>query len=73
MSNVVQLHPAKYVEPRYNEEACLQGICCDCGKPSKKWTQEEIDAAKEDMGMGDDDDFCDVCDECMKKYLPSIR
>lgn len=55
---------------KHGEAACLKGVCIDCGGPSKKWTTEEILAAKEDIGMGENDDMCDVCDECIKKYLP---
>lgn len=56
---------------KFCEDRLLNGLCCDCGKPSKKWTQEEIDAAKEDMGMAEDDDLHDCCDECIKKYMPT--
>lgn len=56
---------------KHAEAACLNGICIECGGKSRKWTTEEILAAKDDLGMGDDDDFCDVCDECMKKYMPT--
>lgn len=51
------------------EECCLNGICSECGGKSKKWTREEIEAAKDDIGMIDNDDFCDCCDNCMEKYM----
>lgn len=56
---------------KHCESRLLLGVCCDCGKPLKKWTQEEIDAAKEDMGMTEDDDLFYCCDECMNQYMPS--
>lgn len=51
------------------EQCCLNGICNDCGAQSKKWTREEIAVVKDDLGMGDDDDFCDWCEECTAKYV----
>lgn len=51
-----------------NEEMCLRGICCDCNGPNTVWTEERIKAAKEDMGMDDEDDFADCCEECGEKY-----
>lgn len=57
--------------PRANEHRALRGICSDCGGPSKKWTAEEIQAAKDDLGMTVADDFADCCEQCGKKYLPS--
>lgn len=51
------------------EEELLAGICNECSAEMKPWTADEIKAAKEDVGMGDDDDFCSCCDECAKKYM----
>jgi len=55
--------------PLPEEEKAMKGICPDCGKPLKAWTWAEIQEAKADIGMGDEDDFCAVCDECGKKYF----
>lgn len=53
-----------------NEKLTMNGICPDCSKPMKAWTQAEIQEAKDDIGMGDEDDFAAVCDECAKAYCP---
>lgn len=50
------------------EKSIMDGICPDCEGPIKTWTQEEINAVKEDLGMSDDEDFMDVCEECVKNY-----
>lgn len=55
-----------------NEESILSGICPDCGALMQKWTRDEIDAAKADIGMGAADDFCDVCADCQKQYAPAL-
>ena len=53
------------------EESIMRGLCPDCGGPMKVWTWPEIHDAKEDIGMGAEDDFFDCCPECMKAfYIP---
>jgi hypothetical protein len=52
-----------------DEEKCKAGICCDCGADMKKWTEPEIKDAKDDIGMSPEDDFADVCEPCMGKYV----
>jgi len=54
-----------------DQELCLAGICCDCGAPIKEMTVEEINEAKDDLGLEDDDDFGDICQSCMDKYTGS--
>ena len=65
-------HLANEIEnpPQTNEEMCIAGICCDCGGKMEPITPAKISEIKEDMGMGEDDDFCDCCSECAKKYMP---
>lgn len=52
-----------------SEQSLLAGICPDCGVAIRKWDVDEIKAAKEDIGMGKNDEFSVVCDECMNKYM----
>ncbi len=53
-------------ETHPGERKAQQGVCPDCGGPSKVWTVAEIQEAKADIGMGDEDDFHDICDKCAK-------
>lgn len=55
---------------KINEQRALDGICSDCGGPSKRWTKEEIKEVKDDLGMSDSEDFFDCCSECHVAYLP---
>lgn len=71
MTNVVSMPLASRFGQ--NEQKILQGLCPDCGAPMKKWTPTEIAEAKEDLGMGPDDDFADCCSACAKKYMPPER
>ena len=54
-----------------SESSIKRGICPDCGKPIKTWTDAEIAEAKADIGMAADDDFHDCCAVCAAKYYPS--
>ncbi len=55
-----------------NEERCKAGLCCDCDATIKKWTEGEIQEAKDDIGMTADDDFADVCISCLSKYTDLV-
>ena len=54
------------------EECAMAGICSDCGGSSKVWTWEEIQRAKADIGMGEGDDFGDICYVCYKKVRQQL-
>jgi hypothetical protein len=51
-----------------SEDMCRAGFCSDCGGPMKPWTREEIIEAKNDLGMGDYDEFSCCCKECEVLY-----
>jgi len=51
-----------------DEDLCRIGVCSDCGGPMKVWSTEEINQAKADLGMNEDDDFSSCCKECEILY-----
>lgn len=56
------------MEEKRNEASIKRGICPDCGKPMRTWSDAEIAEAKADIGMGNEDDFHDCCAACATTY-----
>jgi hypothetical protein len=65
--------PELVKQPLPIEAMLLKGICPCCLEAMTPLTWAEILEFKDDIGMGDNDDFFDACEECEKAFLPGFE